>query len=67
MHKNLYKFTIKKNKCDITIKSTIKKRTISGEKKWLRERERVLPFFFFHGQLGKNRGEMWKGSNKKVI
>lgn len=46
MHKNLYKFTIKKNKCDITIKSTIKKRTISGEKKWLRERERVLPFFF---------------------
>lgn len=46
MHKNLYKFTIKKNKCGITIKSTIKKRTISGEKKGLRERERVLPFFF---------------------
>ena len=46
MHKNLYNFTIKKNKCDITIKSTIKKRTISGEKKELREKERVLPFFF---------------------
>lgn len=47
MHKNLYKFTIKKNKCDITIKSTIKKRTISGEKKWLRERERESITFFF--------------------
>ena len=48
MHKNLYKFTIKKNKCDITIKSTIKKRTISGEKKGLREREREsITFFFF--------------------
>lgn len=30
------------------------------------EREREYYLFFFHGQLGKNRGEMWKGSNKKL-
>ena len=29
MHKSLYNFTKKINKCDVTIKSTIKKRTIS--------------------------------------
>ena len=47
MHKGRYNFTKKRNKCKVTIKSTITKRTISGEKSmhqkrqiW-RERERV--------------------------
>ena len=54
MHKSLYKFIKKRNKCDVTIKSTITKRTISGEEvvkkkssketKLERERERVLTF-----------------------
>ena len=58
MHKNWYKFTKKKNKCDAIIKSTITKRTINGKKKVVetikkftkketkleRERERVLTF-----------------------
>ena len=48
----------KRNKCDVTIKSTIIKRTISGKNKWLKhqknppkekqnwgERERVLTSF----------------------
>ena len=33
MHKSLYKFTKKINKCDVTIKSTITKITISRKKK----------------------------------
>ena len=33
MHKSLYKFTKKINKCDVIIKSTITKRTISRKKK----------------------------------
>ena len=33
MHKSLYKFVKKRNKCDVTIKSTITKRIISGKKK----------------------------------
>ena len=33
MHKSQYKFTKKKNKCDVTIKSTITKRAISRKKK----------------------------------
>ena len=58
MHKILCKFIKKRNKCDVTIKSTITKRTISGKKisGWnnkkstkretkLRERERVLTSF----------------------
>ena len=36
MHKSLYKFTKKIKKCDVTIKSTITKRTIS-KKKWLKQ------------------------------
>ena len=32
MHKIQYKFTKRINKCDVTIKSTIIKRTISGKK-----------------------------------
>ena len=32
MHKSLYKFTKKINKCDVTIKSTITKITISRKK-----------------------------------
>ena len=36
MHKILYKFIKKRNKCDVTIKSTITKRTISGKNKWLK-------------------------------
>ena len=32
MHKNLYKFFKKRNKCDVTNKSTITKRTISEKK-----------------------------------
>ena len=32
MHKNLYKFLKKRNKCDVTNKSTITKRTISEKK-----------------------------------
>ena len=35
MHKSLYKFTKKINKCDVTIKSTITKITISRKKKVL--------------------------------
>ena len=58
MHKSRHKFTKKKNKCDMTIKSTITKRTISSRKKVVEtikkihqkrnkigERERVLSFF----------------------
>ena len=37
MHKNQYKFTKKINKCDVTIKSTITKITISRKKKWLKQ------------------------------
>ena len=37
MHKSLYKFTKKINKCDVTIKSTITKITISRKKKWLKQ------------------------------
>ena len=33
MHKSQYKFTKKKNKCNVTIKSTITKITISRKKK----------------------------------
>ena len=33
MHKSQYKFTKKKSKCDVTIKSTITKRAISRKKK----------------------------------
>ena len=60
MHKSRYKFAKKRNKCDVTIKSTItkkKKKTINGKKvvetikkftkketKLERERERVLTF-----------------------
>ena len=33
MHKSQYKFTKKINKCDVTIKSTITKITISRKKK----------------------------------
>ena len=32
MHKSRYNFFKKRNKCEVTIKSTITKRTISGEK-----------------------------------
>ena len=32
MHNILYKFIKKRNKCDVTIKLTITKRTISGKK-----------------------------------
>ena len=37
MHKSQYKFTKKINKCDVTIKSTITKITISRKKKWLKQ------------------------------
>ena len=37
MHKSLYKFVKKRNKCDVTIKSTITKRIISGKKKRLKQ------------------------------
>ena len=38
MHKSRYKFTKKINKCDVIIKSTITKRTISRKKKnWLKQ------------------------------
>ena len=33
MHKSQYKFVKKRNKCDVTIKSTITKRIISGKKR----------------------------------
>ena len=73
MHKSRYKFTKKRNKCDVTVKSTITKRT-KVEKKLLKqlknplkekqnwrggERERILTFFFCK-QFGRNRREWWK-------
>ena len=73
MHKNLYNFTKKINKCDVTIKSTITKRTISRKinvvetiikknspKEKQNQRKRVSIDLFYHGQLGRNRGERWK-------
>ena len=33
MHKSQYKFVKKRHKCDVTIKSTITKRIISGKKR----------------------------------
>ena len=41
MHKSLYKFTKKINKCDVIIKSTITKRTISRKKKWLKQFKKI--------------------------
>ena len=43
MHKNLYNFTKKINKCDVTIKSTITKRTISRKKKVVETIKKNLP------------------------
>ena len=34
MHKSRYKFAKKRNKCDVTIKSTITKIIINGKKKF---------------------------------
>ena len=75
MHKSRYKLTKKRNKCDVTVKSTITKRT-KVEKKLLKqlknplkekqnwrggERENIdIFFFFFCKQFGRNRREWWK-------
>ena len=82
MHKSLYKFVKKRNKCDVTIKSTITKRIISERKKrgWInkkiqqkrnkfgeRKRERERVWPFCHEKLRRNTGEMWKWSKKKFI
>ena len=68
MHKSLYKFIKTRNKCNVTIKSTITKITISGKNKWLKqykksieretklERERESIDLFCYGQLERNRG-----------
>ena len=72
MHKSLYKFSKKINKCDVKIKSIITKRTISLKKKKVVEkkkkppkekqnwRKRVSIDLFYRGQLGRNMGERWK-------
>ena len=70
MHKSRNKFVKKRNKCEVTVKSTITKRTIRGEmvvetiiikkkknqkrQNW-RERERID--LFCDEQLGRNMGE----------
>ena len=66
MHKSSYKFIKKTNKCDMTIKSSLTKRTISEKKKWLKHKEnppkekqkRELTFFC-RGQLERKMGEWW--------
>ena len=71
MHKSRYKLAKKRNKCEVTIKSTTTKGTIMGEKvvgkkkasketKLERERERERIDLFCNEQLGRNRGERWK-------
>ena len=40
MHKGRYKFAKKRNKCDVTIKSTITKITINGKKKQLKQQQK---------------------------
>ena len=77
MHKSRYKFPKKRNKCEVTIKSTITKGTIIGgkggwnnkkfKKKKIKrdkigERERERIDLFCNEQLGRNRGERWKWS-----
>ena len=70
MHRSQYKFSKKRKKCDVSVKSTITKRTISRRKKVVvttknppkekqnqREREREYDLFC-HGQLGRNRREV---------
>ena len=72
MHKSRYKLAKKRNKCEVTIKSTITKRTIKGKKVFEtikkksketklereRERERERIYLFCSEQLGRNRGEV---------
>mgnify|MGYP007088591213 CR=1 FL=1 len=75
MHKGQYKFAKKRNKCDVTIKSTITKIIISGKKlsdrkkknapkdKQIcreRERERERIVIFHLEKLRRNKGERWK-------
>ena len=73
MYKSRHNFFKKRNKCEVTIKSTITKRTIAGKKvvetiikkkmhqnrqiERERERERESTDLFCSEQLGKNRGE----------
>ena len=75
MHRSQYKFSKKRKKCDVSVKSTITKRTISIRKKkggcyktkkkstkreTKSKREREYDLFCF-GQLGRNRREVeWK-------
>ena len=74
MHKSRYKLPKRKNKCEVTIKSTITKRT-TREGKWLKkkasketklERERERIDLFCNEQLGRNRGERWKWSKRNL-
>ena len=77
MHKSRYKFPKKRNKCEVTIKSTITKRTISGKKmikknhqkrqNW-RERERELTFFVVNNLegIGERGGNEVKEIYKKI-
>ena len=74
MHKSRYKLAKKRNRCEVTIKSTITKGTIRGKKMCLkqlkkkskerkleRERERRERIdLFCNEQLGRNMGERWK-------
>ena len=78
MHTNRYKFTKKINKCDVTSKSTITKRSFSKKKKKVVEtikkkkstkRETKLEkerdyWPFCCGQLGRNRRERERGGNE---
>ena len=79
MHRSQYKFSKQRKKCDVSVKSTITKRTISRRKKVVvttknppeekqnqRERERESMIFFVMDNL-EGIGERWKGSNKKFI
>ena len=82
MHKSQYKFTKKKNKCDVTIKSTITKRAISRKKKKVVETIKIKKIKnikrgkkigereywpWNHGQLEKNRRKRRKWNKKKLI
>ena len=75
MHKSRYKLAKKRNRCEVTIKSTITKGTIRGKKNVFetikkkikrekigeRERERRERIdLFCNEQLGRNMGERWK-------
>ena len=80
MDTSWYKFVKKINKYDVIIKSIITKSTTSEKmveiikkstkretKFWgERERERVSIDIFCHEKLGRNRGERWKWSKKKI-